>query len=290
LGVIAIIVILIGLLLPAVQKVREAAGRIECANNLKQMGLACHMVHDATGQLPSGGWGWNWLGDATQGAGVNQPGGWVFQILPYAEQNNVYNLATSQAGTIQMASTPLKLFNCPARRTGGPYPNGVTYDNYGGTSVSEVARSDYVCNSGDQSGDELFAGPSSVSQGDTSTFSWPDTSGFTGVIYQRSSISFANITNGTSNTFLLGEKYLNPTGYYNGSDPGDNECMYVGFDNDLSRSTDYAPMQDKPGVTSTFAFGSAHTAGINMINCDGSVSLISFNVDPTVFKRAGNRN
>src|SRR5438876_8153869 len=93
--VIGIIAVLVGLLLPAVQKVREAAARIKCANNLKQIGLACHMVHDATGGLPSGGWGWNWVGDGNRASGATQPGGWIFQILPYMEQNNLFKLATS---------------------------------------------------------------------------------------------------------------------------------------------------------------------------------------------------
>src|SRR5438876_2811446 len=95
--VMAIIAVLIGLLLPAVQKVREAAARIRCSNNLKQIGLACHMVHDTCGGLPSGGWGWDWVGDATRGNGFTQPGGWVYQILPNMEQNNLYQLAVNQA-------------------------------------------------------------------------------------------------------------------------------------------------------------------------------------------------
>jgi prepilin-type N-terminal cleavage/methylation domain-containing protein/prepilin-type processing-associated H-X9-DG protein len=286
--VIAIIAILIGLLLPAVQKVREAAARIKCANNLKQIGLACHMVNDSTGTLPSGGWGWDWVGDPTRPNNYSQPGGWIFQILPYMEQGNLYKLATSAAGVTQMIATPLSTFNCPSRRTGGPWPGNSTVYNFGPITVTKEARSDYACNCGDQAPDELFPGPPTLAAGDSPGYGWPSTNNFTGVIYQRFGVPLVQITNGTSNTFLAGEKYLNPDHYFNGADGSDNESMYVGFDNDIARSTDYPPMKDRPGVTSTFAFGSAHTAGLNMLYCDGSVSYIAFSIDPAVFLRAGN--
>src|SRR5947207_12126668 len=89
--VIAIIAILIGLLLPAVQKVREAAARTQCLNNLKQMGIGLHSCHDTNGYFPSGGWGWNWMGDPDRGSGKRQPGGWVFCILPYVEQQQLFS-------------------------------------------------------------------------------------------------------------------------------------------------------------------------------------------------------
>jgi prepilin-type N-terminal cleavage/methylation domain-containing protein len=287
--VIAIIAILIALLVPAVQKVRDAAARAQCSNNIKQMALACHNHHDAHKILPTGGWGWNWIGDANRGVTKTQPGGWIFNILPFVEQKQIYQLATSNAGTQQLAITPLPLFNCPSRRNGGPYPGASTYFNYGGFVTSYQARADYAACCGDNAPDEIFGGPSSYAQGDNPTYGWPGVGNFNGVIYQRSELRMVDIIRGTSNTCLIGEKYLNPDRYWDSSDGGNNECMYVGFDNDISRTTDYPPMQDRRGVSSTFAFGGPHAGGFVMAMSDASVQIINYDIAPAVFLPMGTR-
>ncbi len=97
------------------------------------------------------------------------------------------------------------------------------------------------------------------------------------------------IPHGTSNTYLIGEKYLNRDHYSDGIDGGDDESLYSGFDNDNSRCTFLPPHRDFPGYTDSLSFGSAHQEGLNMAYCDGSVHFIPYSVDPQVHKQAGSR-
>jgi prepilin-type N-terminal cleavage/methylation domain-containing protein/prepilin-type processing-associated H-X9-DG protein len=293
--VIAIIAILIGLLLPAVQSAREAANRIQCANNLKQLALGCINHHMQVGQLPTDGWGWCWIGDPDRGTDHRQPGGWGFNVLPYIEQSNLYTLgagqpaAQKQAAFAQRARVPLKLFNCPSRRLSQAYPNNWGTQFFDTGPVDVEGRMDYAANVGSTPIDEFFAGPPSLAAGDSPNFPWPDASVLTGVIFQRSEIRLTDIPHGTSNTYLIGEKYLNPDNYTTGMDPADNENLYAGADNDNSRCTSGPPLRDRPGYTNTLAFGSAHLAGLNMAYCDGSVQYILFAIDPQVHLAAGSR-
>ena len=126
--VIAIIAILIALLLPAVQAAREAARRASCKNHLKQMGVALHHHHDVHSRFPTGGWGFVWTGEPSRGTDRHQPGGWIYNILPYIEQESLRevgkfgSLEEKRALAATVAQTPLPVFNCPSRRAAALYP------------------------------------------------------------------------------------------------------------------------------------------------------------------------
>jgi len=299
--VIAVIGILIALLLPAVQAAREAARRIHCSNNLRQLGIAFHAHHDVQGHLPTGGWGYTWIGDPDRGFAERQPGGWVFNTLPYTEQEALHDsgsgLATAEkrlalAGT---NGTALRVLRCPSRRSVTSYPTAVAPKN--AEFVPAVAKTDYAANAGDGpwGADNGYpAGPTTIKQADSGKYNWTATNE-TGVVFQRSKVRLADIRDGTSNTYMLGEKYVNPDHYETGRDNGDDQSMYVGYDIDTCRWTRFqdgvafTPLPDTSGELHYHQFGSAHSGGCNFAFCDGSVRLIGYTIDPEVHRRSGSR-
>jgi prepilin-type N-terminal cleavage/methylation domain-containing protein/prepilin-type processing-associated H-X9-DG protein len=272
--VIAIIAVLIGLLLPAVQKVRAAANRTQCANNLKQIGLAFHVHHDGLKFFPTAGTHWSTpptYVNGTPAVGGRQDASWAFQILPYLEADNVWRGggATTDDGRQRVAvGTALPIFFCPSRRA----PMTVTYvDNYlsqAGDDPVTHALCDYASNNLDDD---------------------------TGVIRANGygpPLRIADITDGTSTTLLVGEKRLNL--YYLGQvgRSDDNEGYTCGNDWDTMRNANYAPAPDARAATGEngFAeFGSSHPSGLNVVFADGSVRHLAFTIDPTVFARLGTR-
>ncbi len=324
--VIAIIGILIALLLPAVQAAREAARRMQCTNHLKQIGVAA-LNHESThGFLPSNGWGYWWIGSPDAGYGQSQPGGWIFSVLPYMEQGDVHQMLAGQTQMISardvaksMLEIPLANMHCPSRRTAKVYPIGNVNNlqkqpkfAYNGNmtgrtaTLVNVARSDYAANGGSVPVGTPYDFPATYGDWESgkAQYVFDDAQKYSnGVVYAGSEVKIADIPDGTSATYLAGEKYLNPDHYDTGIDNGDNEFMLMGDNEDIlrwtwngadqqNRALAMLPMQDKPGygdASHRGRFGSAHPGGFNMAMCDGSVRFIAYVIEPLIHRDLGNR-
>jgi prepilin-type N-terminal cleavage/methylation domain-containing protein/prepilin-type processing-associated H-X9-DG protein len=270
--VIAIIAILIGLLLPAVQKVREAAARAKCQNNLKQLGLGLHNYHSAYGKFPAG-----WT---TKLAGANLTAdqgywGWSVELLPYVEQQNLYNRLNPTVRSMRAVfqndpaalQTPLSVFMCPSDTVSplndnrkfslmGPLPSPFT-------SPIAIAISNYPGNGGNN--------------------------GDTGLFQQDTQIRVGDINDGTSNTLAVGERKSKDQAYgalWAGQSAQTGETAQgPGGSQGSVRGYTYYRMPD--GVTNTgvtwpdLAFSSNHTNGANFAFCDGSVRYIAYGISWT---------
>jgi prepilin-type N-terminal cleavage/methylation domain-containing protein len=299
--VMAMIAILIGLLLPAVQKIREAANRMVCTNNLKQIGQAFHRYHETNGYLPDGGknkcdlpyspfmpMSDQMLCDSVR----DDPNGnygccgpydgpfpaeatllerraewsWPYQILPFIEQEALYQTISDEV----VFRTPIKVYNCPTRRAGRLEMNHSTID---------------------------YAGCAGT--------------GDNGIVVRRGTgpINFAAVTDGLSNTVMVGEKRMKVDRF--GRTGDDNQGWAApGWDTEIFRVAANDPDQPAsargpdPDIRRTAIppftaddidaglreFGSSHPAGANIVLGDGSVRHIRFHPDPTAFQRYCVRN
>ena len=240
-----------------------------------------------------------WTGDPDRGFTNRQPGGWHYNILPYIEQQGVHDMGKgSDPGNVsktQARATLIATFNCPSRRDLKTYPD--IPDSYNANWQEFAARSDYAANAGGDSGD-VAPGPTSLAVGDALS-TWAcisyDLQLATGVSFIRSQVTAKMITDGTSKTYLLGEKYLDPDYYENGQSCGDNQSWDKGYDFDTHRwssaaNYQYVPMQDTPGIYyADKNFGSAHSGAFQMAFCDGSVHAISYEIDPQIHQCLGMR-
>ncbi len=293
--VISIIGLLISLLMPAVQGARESARRLSCQNNLRQLALACQLHEGTIGHLPSDGWGWGWGPEAACGVGSDQPGGWLYNLLPYLEQSALHDQAsglTDAQRRSQIAlvlQKPLAITYCPSRRSVAAYP--YTQHNFplvNSDPVTRGAKTDYAINSGDFIVDTL-QGPADGSPSSVQNYPWPSLTKITGVSFVRSQFRMADILDGTTQTVLLGEKCISVELHPFGLSKGDDQSMYIGDDADIRRFTADAPLRDPRGHDEYQLFGSAHQEGCYVAMCDGSIRLIPFTINGLVFQKLGNR-
>jgi prepilin-type N-terminal cleavage/methylation domain-containing protein/prepilin-type processing-associated H-X9-DG protein len=276
--VIAIIAILIGLLLPAVQKVREASARAKCSNNLKQMGVALHGFHDVQGRFPPG---YNYNPSATP-ADISEAG-WLFFILPYLEQEALYKSANlslcfgqqpNSLGVISAAMLPL--YSCPS-------------DVPGNLALSYYGKGNYAANGG--------IGPM------TSNFTNPLGSITTpGVFLANGRFGIKDITDGTSNTTAASEVLKAPGDDFRGvmhypegpiyqHNRTPNTSTPDDFRTSLCVSTAKAPCV---GVYTAYnnravimSARSNHTGGVNVLLCDGSLRFVTNGISQTTWQAAG---
>jgi len=304
--VIAIIATLIGLLLPAVQAARESARRVQCGNHIRQFATAWTAHHASHGHFPGGGWGWEWVGDPDRGFGRGQPGAWIFSILPYIEQEPLWSMAAGISDTAtkrqkltEMCQTPLPILHCPSRRPAKLTLAKGHWAPPNANRVREVAKTDYAANCG-SSGHVDWVHPANTANGESEQW-WaangePLFQKLNGVSGSGALINSAHITDGLSNTYLVGEKHLNPDCYdgviaYSRYDAGDNEVAYAGWNRDFYRSSRYGtPRRDTPALSAHTIFGSGHPLSINMAFADGSLRSVPYDVDPDVHRRLASRN
>lgn len=291
--VITIMGVLMALLLPAVQASREAGRRTQCASHVKQLGLAVQQHASACGRYPSNGWGYRWVGVPERGTGIEQPGGWIYNILGYLEQGEMRELgrglpaAQQSAALMKLTQTPLPLLACPTRSSGRPLPAALVAAPFNAGWADAVAKADYAINEGDFITDTR-QGPATLQEGDSGAYPWRDTRKATGIAYQRSEVKPAMVRDGLSMTYMIGEKYVSRANYHSADDPGYDQSAYSGVDVDLNRWVLDPPRADGE-QTDIRCFGSAHPLGCHFVFCDGSIKYISYQIDGEVHRRLGNR-
>ena len=292
--IIVIAGLLISLLLPAVQASRESARTVSCQSNLRQIGLACAVHQDVYKHLPTNGWGFQWVGDPDRGHAMNQPGGWIYNLLPFLEQESLRTIGQGSSPShkrkelARLIATPLATFQCPSRRRSSTYPFLGVFPLRNVNPVAQVAKSDYAGNGGTV---ELHrvAGPTGSDQHIIRSYAWPDTTALSGVFYVRSTVGLSDIVDGSSHTYLVGEKYVKLYVDAHSRDLGDDQTMYLGDDSDIRRWTHLPPLRDA-AYSGHARFGSAHAGGCYFVFGDGAVRQISFNVDRRLHQRLGARN
>ena len=330
--VIAIIGVLVALLLPAIQAAREAARRTQCKNNLKNIGLSLQNYESVFKFFPTGG---TTFGERLEcfvegGKPWNAPKqgmSWAFQILPFLEQGALQNIGTTSI----VQNTPVALYNCPSRRGATQYTGsyGTAYlMDYGSAhpctfnnglpgsakfnaerdhdNFARVNSSFWMLSAGGYSGGQppnngvydgvIVRSPWRRSSSSNPTACGPNPAPGEFATNVPKPTKMAQISDGTSNTLVVGEKYILAT-TYDGGDASDDRGWLDGWDPDTMRSTCAEPLndaqiseiRDEASEDQTYLMGSAHAAGFHGVFADGSVRTISYDVDMLIFNSLGTR-
>jgi prepilin-type N-terminal cleavage/methylation domain-containing protein/prepilin-type processing-associated H-X9-DG protein len=309
--VVAIVSGLVSLLLPAVQSARESGRRAVCAGNLKQLAVAFTAYRESQNSFPANGWGYLWGGPhPDRGLGIEQPGGWGYSILPFLEQNALYDAgrcgdptsmtsAVLLAGNVGRVATPVPVFFCPTRR--GPGPADVHADAHQiiraprlvGT-ISRAAMTDYAANAGERIV-SFGEGPATFAL--AAGYGFPDLGAVTGITHVRSRFGPEHVHDGTSHTLLVAEKCVSPDDYRSTLDLGDDQGPFASDERDTVRWTAtaggayLAPARDMRAAdqSQSWRWGSAHAGGFTAAMCDGSVRTIDYDLAENVMRALANR-
>ncbi len=272
--VIAIIAILIALLLPAVQQAREAARRTQCKNHLKQIGLALHNYHDTHSVFPSG---WISVNGGVPNAHHGTSGvGWAAMILPQMEQNNAYQLFNSSLPLTDPANgaflkVQIKEYKCPS----DPQPNTFQIRNESsGAMIAELPVANYIGNFGPEDLDNCEAAPGNLPVMADGTCKG------SGFFYHNSSVKMRDVTDGTSNTFMTGERKTIARLDWFSSWPG----MIAQGEESIQRVCGAADHTLNHPASHFDDFSSHHVGGAQFCLGDGSVRFVSENIDGRVYR------
>lgn len=247
--VVCILGLLMSLMLPAVQATRESGRQAQCKNNLKQLGLTALSYESTHGRFPSNGWGYLWVGDPDRGTGKQQPGGWIYCLLPYMEEASLAEIGggldpRGKAESLaQLTSMPISTLICPTRGADQPSPCRPAVVPHNAAWKSLVAKTDYAVNEGDYWMNP-GGGPPTLASGDSPSYLWPDSSRVSGICYQRSEVRASQVTDGLSRTYLIGEKFVSTFDYAAWDDLGYDQSLYSGTCADISRVAEMPPLAD----------------------------------------------
>jgi prepilin-type N-terminal cleavage/methylation domain-containing protein len=301
--VIAIIAILIALLVPAVQKVRAAAARTQCVNNLKQIALALHGYHDTYKVLP---WGQNSQLIGSANSGSSQHEGWMLSILPFVDQVPMYASWQANRATVPTWEMPglvfqqnglaLSVYGCPS----DPEKLHFAPTDVGGGGQAEGPSASYVGNAGNTAFGAAGGGTN-----------------LSGVLYPMSAIKLIAITDGTSNTLFVSEIILGPMSSSNADDAYDSGDRRGRIWNAYAGEQLFSTLNPPNSLVADIAYGchqafaiapctpvgtggtanrpynltarSYHSGGINAALCDGTVRFVATNIAANVWQAAGTR-